>query len=91
MLPFSIMTGVVLGADEGDLRDRARRLEERSGFANLVDEPPSGWIVGTIEAAAEELRALAQAGVDRVMCQQLLHDDLEAVALLGEQLAPAVA
>jgi F420-dependent oxidoreductase-like protein len=91
MLPFSIMTGVVLGADEGDLRDRARRLEERSGFANLVNEPPSGWIVGTIEAAAEQLRALAQAGVDRVMCQQLLHDDLEAVALLGEQLAPAVA
>jgi hypothetical protein len=29
--------------------------------------------------------------VDRVMCQQLLHDDLDAVALLGERLAPAVA
>jgi hypothetical protein len=25
------------------------------------------------------------------MCQQLLHDDLDAVALLGERLAPAVA
>jgi F420-dependent oxidoreductase-like protein len=91
MLPFSIMTGVVVGADQADLRARARRLEERSGFANLVDEPPSGWIVGTVEAAAEQLRALAQAGVDRVMCQQLLHDDLDAVALLGEELGPAVA
>jgi F420-dependent oxidoreductase-like protein len=91
MLPFSVMTGVVLGADEAELRDRAARLEERSGFARLVEEPPSGWIVGTIEAAAEQLGALAAAGVDRVMCQHLLHDDLDAVALIGEQLAPAVA
>jgi alkanesulfonate monooxygenase SsuD/methylene tetrahydromethanopterin reductase-like flavin-dependent oxidoreductase (luciferase family) len=91
MLPFSVMTGVLVGADENDLRDRAARLQERSGFANLVDEPPSGWIVGTVEAAAEQLSALAAAGVDRVMCQQLLHDDLDAVALLGDQLVPAVA
>jgi len=91
ILPFSIMTGVVVGADEAELRDRARRLEERSGFAHLVDEPPSGWIVGTVEAAAEQLRALGRVGVNRVMCQQLLHDDLDAVALLGDQLAPAVA
>ena len=90
MLPFSIMTGVVVGADDADLRDRASRLEERSGFGHLVDEPPSGWIVGTVEAAAEQLRSLGAAGVDRVMCQQLRHDDLDAVALLGEQLAPAV-
>jgi F420-dependent oxidoreductase-like protein len=84
MLPFSVMTGVVLGADAPDLRDRAARLEERSGFAHLVDEPPSGWIVGTVEAAAEQLSALAAAGVDRVMCQHLLHDDLEVVELIGQ-------
>jgi alkanesulfonate monooxygenase SsuD/methylene tetrahydromethanopterin reductase-like flavin-dependent oxidoreductase (luciferase family) len=91
MLPFSVMTGVVIGADETDLRDRAARLEQRSGFQNLVDAPPGGWIVATVDGAAEQLQTLADAGVDRVMCQQLLHDDLEAVALLGEQLAPAVA
>jgi F420-dependent oxidoreductase-like protein len=91
MLPFSIMTGVIIGADASDLRDRAARLEQRGGFQNLIDEPPGGWIVATVDAAAEQLQALAEAGVDRVMCQQLLHDDLEAVALLGEQLAPAVA
>jgi F420-dependent oxidoreductase-like protein len=91
MLPFSVMTGVVIGADETDLRDRAARLEERSGFENLVSAPPGGWIVATVDDAAEQLRTLAAAGVDRVMCQQLLHDDLDAVALLGERLAPAVA
>ncbi len=93
MLPFSVMTGVVIGADENELRDRAGRLAPRIGTTaqQLLAEPPSGWIVGTLEAAAEQLRALAEAGVDRVMCQHLLHDDLDAVALIGEQLAPAVA
>jgi F420-dependent oxidoreductase-like protein len=91
MLPFSVMTGVILGTDERDLRARARRLEERSGYENLVDDPPPSWIVATVEAAAERLQEMARAGVDRVFCQQLLHDDLDHVALLGEQLAPAVA
>lgn len=91
MLPFSVMTGVVVGADEAELRERAGRLEKRSGFQRLVDDPPPGWIVGTLEAAAEQLHALAEAGVTRVMCQHLLHDDLDAVALIGDQLAPAVA
>jgi F420-dependent oxidoreductase-like protein len=91
MLPFSVMTGVVIGADDSDLRDRAARLEQRSGLQNLVDAPPGGWIVATVEDAAEQLRTLAEAGVDRVMCQQLLHDDLDAVALLGERVSPAVA
>lgn len=91
MLPFSVMIGVVIGTDDSDLRDRAARLEQRSGLQNLVGAPPGGWIVATVEDAAEQLRALAEAGVDRVMCQQLLHDDLEAVALLGERVSPAVA
>src|SRR5450755_2958803 len=43
MLPFSVMTGVVIGADDSDLRDRAARLEQRSGLQNLVDAPPGGW------------------------------------------------
>jgi F420-dependent oxidoreductase-like protein len=91
MLPVSIMTGVIIGADTSDLRDRAARLEERGGFHDVIDAPPAGWIVATVDDAAEQLQMLAEAGVDRVMCQQLLHDDLDAVALLGEQLAPAVA
>ena len=56
MLPFSVMTGVLVGTDERDLRARAGRLEERSGYENLVDEPPPSWIVATVEAATERLR-----------------------------------
>jgi alkanesulfonate monooxygenase SsuD/methylene tetrahydromethanopterin reductase-like flavin-dependent oxidoreductase (luciferase family) len=87
------MTGVVVGADEAELRGRVDRLAARTGFdaSSLLHDPPAGWIVGTVERCAEALRALGDAGVSRVMCQHLLHDDLDAVALIGERLAPAVA
>ena len=39
----------------------------------------------------EQLAAFAQAGVQRVMLQHLVHEDLEAVALIGERIIPAVA
>jgi len=91
-LPFSIMTGVVVGADEAELRDRARRLGEKIGSDGdgIVDQPPEGWIVGTLDQATEQLAALRDAGVSRVLCQHLLHDDLDAVALIGERLAPGL-
>jgi F420-dependent oxidoreductase-like protein len=93
MLPFSIMTGVLVATSEDELRRRAGRLGEKMGAdpVGLVKHPPPGWIVGTIESATEQLLALREAGVARVMCQQLLHDDLEHVALLGEELAPQLA
>lgn len=94
-VPFSIMTALITGSDEADLRDRARRQLERVGSDRDVDEllrdPPHGWIVGNIEQVVEQLNVLREAGVSRVMCQQLLHGDLEAVALLGQELAPRVA
>ncbi len=90
-LPFSIMTGFVVGADEAELHDRATRLGERIGSTAdaLINDPPEAWIVGTTERAAEQLAALRDAGVDRVMCQNLLHDDLDVLALIAE-LAPGV-
>jgi F420-dependent oxidoreductase-like protein len=89
-LPFSIMTSVVLGADSSDLDARLRRLAEKIGANpdSLAASPPEAWIVGTIDEAAEQLSRRRDAGVSRVMCQQLLHDDLDAVALLGVELAP---
>jgi alkanesulfonate monooxygenase SsuD/methylene tetrahydromethanopterin reductase-like flavin-dependent oxidoreductase (luciferase family) len=93
-MPISIMTGVVVGADEAELRERAARLAQRGSAGDpdrLLSDPPPGWIVGTLDAAAEQLGALREAGVARVMCQHLLHDDLDAIALIAGQLAPHVA
>jgi F420-dependent oxidoreductase-like protein len=91
-IPFSVMTGVIVGADSADLRDRVGRVSNLRGddADALLADPPDGWIVGALEDAAEQLGALRQAGVSRVMCQYLVHDDLDGVALLGE-LAPRVA
>jgi alkanesulfonate monooxygenase SsuD/methylene tetrahydromethanopterin reductase-like flavin-dependent oxidoreductase (luciferase family) len=47
--------------------------------------------VGTIPQAAERLKQLEEIGYERVMLQHLAHDDLETVALIGRELAPAVA
>jgi F420-dependent oxidoreductase-like protein len=90
---FSVMTSVLVGADRADLRSRAQRVGDRIGADGdaLLREPPAGWIVGLIPEAAEQLRALSAAGVARVMCQQLVHEDLDAVELLGNQVAPHIA
>ncbi len=92
-MPFSVMTGVLVASSKAELRARAQRLGEKMGAdgAGLIADPPAGWIVGTVEAAAEQLLALREAGVSRVMCQQLVHEDIEHVAVLGQELAPLVA
>jgi F420-dependent oxidoreductase-like protein len=92
-IPFSIMTGYVVGATEPEYEDRMRARAEKMGTdpAPLLADPPESWITGTLDQASEQLAALSDAGVSRVMCQHYVHEDLEAVALLGSELAPRVA
>ena len=92
-IPFSIMTTVVVAADERDLRERVERLAAKTGADadELLREPPASWVLGTLDRATEQMRALRDVGVARVMCQHLVHEDLEELALLGEELAPRVA
>ena len=91
---FSLMTGCVVGADGGDLARRARMLMERQGQTGDADAwiagLPQTVVSGTIEQAAEQLRAYESAGVGRVMMQMQAHDDVEMVHVLG-QVAPLVA
>ncbi len=91
-VPFSIMTCVLLGADEAQLMERVGRLASKLGMETdtLRSTPPPAWLIGTIDEVADRLIQIRDAGVSRVMCQHLLHNDLEAVAQIGEQLAPLV-
>lgn len=92
-IPFSVMTGFVVGRDRAELQQRVTRLSERIGAradAFLTDRS-SSWVVGTVDEAVEQLGTLRDAGVSRVMCQNLLHDDLDVVALIGSELAPQLA
>jgi F420-dependent oxidoreductase-like protein len=89
-IPFSVMTGVLIGRDHDELRDRAGRLAAVRGGDpdDFLANPPPAWIIGTLEQATEQLTGLRDAGVQRVMCQHLLHEDLDAVGLLGREIAP---
>ena len=90
---FSVMTVIVSGHDNEEVRDRAHALAEKMGQDpdQLLAEPPSGWLIGTTDVVIERLAALRDAGVDRIVCQQFVHTDLDHVALIGDVLAPPVA
>jgi F420-dependent oxidoreductase-like protein len=90
VIPFSIMTGVVVGADRAELEARVRRLCAKQGSdpQAFLERPPAGWVVGTREEAVAQFTALREEGVSRVMCQHLVHEDLDAVELLGKEIAP---
>lgn len=94
-LPLSMMTGWLVGADREELLDRATRLarwkgEGADGEAFLAAMRES-VIRGTVPEALDQLAALAEAGLTRVMAQHLLHRDLDAVELLGREVIPALA
>jgi F420-dependent oxidoreductase-like protein len=92
---FSMMTGFLVGADRAEARERMRRVLARSGRDEDPEEAlqarANHWVVGSVEQAAEKLRALEEAGLDGVMLQHQDHTDLEAVELIGRKLVPALA
>jgi F420-dependent oxidoreductase-like protein len=92
---FSLMTGLVVGETDADARDRARRLHERQERDRPFDEwlhhYAKASLVGSVDEVGERLLAIREVGVDRVMLQHLLHEDLEPVRLIGRELAGGVA
>ncbi len=54
----------------------------------ILKDPPIPWIAGTVDEVVEQLLAFDDAGVERIMFQHLVHDDLEMVDLLGAEVAP---
>lgn len=94
-IPLSLMTGCAIGRDEAEARGRIERRLERAGQEldpDAYKEQRGGSaILGTLDEAAERLRAYERAGVERVMLQHFDHRDLEMVELIGRELAPAVA
>lgn len=91
-LPLSVMTGWIVAESREQLVERAGRLARWRGEGDdgeaFLAGLPDAWITGTVEEAVERLRALAEAGCARVMAQQLLHRDLEAIATIGRSVIP---
>jgi len=84
---FSLMTGLVVGDSRTEALDRARLLYERQGrehgFEEWLHHYSKASLVGSVDEVAERLREIEAVGVERVMLQHLLHEDLEPVRLIG--------
>jgi F420-dependent oxidoreductase-like protein len=87
-LRFSLMTRCVVGHDRDDLIRTLRRTGEDD--PDDVSRSNPGWIVGTVDEVVSRLRDLEDAGVERVMLQNLVHEDLDMVGLVGDEVAPQV-
>jgi F420-dependent oxidoreductase-like protein len=91
-LPLSLMTGTVIGADPAGLERHASRLMERRSEtgdpAAFLEGLGPKRIVGTPDRVLARLAEYAEAGVERVMMQHIVHDDLETIALIGSEVIP---
>jgi F420-dependent oxidoreductase-like protein len=91
-LRWSLMTAVVVGQDDTEVARRGRALMDRLGqdgdVRPFLEQRADRWVVGTVEQARDRLGTLADLGLDRVMLQHLVHEDLELVELVGEELLP---
>jgi alkanesulfonate monooxygenase SsuD/methylene tetrahydromethanopterin reductase-like flavin-dependent oxidoreductase (luciferase family) len=92
-LRYSLMAPCVIGEDEAAVRESARRIGERFSRdpEEVLERYGERGPVGTVDRVVERLREIEEIGYERVMLQHLVHTDLETVALIGRELAPAVA
>jgi F420-dependent oxidoreductase-like protein len=93
-LGFSVMTACFVGADRSEVLERIGSfLAIRGGDVQaeeMLEQRRASWLAGTVEEVAERIRELEGVGVTRVFLQHLNHADDEMVALVGEQLLPAL-
>ena len=92
-LRYSLMAPCIIGRNEQEVSESAQRIGARFGRSpkDVLERNRKHGPVGTIEQAVGRLRQIEEIGYERVMLQHLAHDDLDTVALIGRELAPAVA
>jgi alkanesulfonate monooxygenase SsuD/methylene tetrahydromethanopterin reductase-like flavin-dependent oxidoreductase (luciferase family) len=92
-LRYSLMAPLVVGRDEREVQASARRIGSRFGREpeEVLERYGEFGPVGTVEQVVERLKQIEEIGYERVMLQHLAHQDLDTVALIGRELAPAVA
>jgi F420-dependent oxidoreductase-like protein len=90
----SLLTKAIIGNDEGEVRRRTEALmawTNQTGDAGAyLDDLRATHVAGTAEQVVERLAEYAGAGIRRILMHQLVHDDLDAVELIGREVVPAV-
>jgi alkanesulfonate monooxygenase SsuD/methylene tetrahydromethanopterin reductase-like flavin-dependent oxidoreductase (luciferase family) len=92
-LRYSLMAPCVVGRDEREVLESARRVGARFGREpqDVLDRYGQFGPVGVVAQVVERLKQIEELGYERVMLQHLAHQDLDTVALIGRELAPALA
>jgi alkanesulfonate monooxygenase SsuD/methylene tetrahydromethanopterin reductase-like flavin-dependent oxidoreductase (luciferase family) len=92
-LRYSLMAPIVVGRDDREVQQSARRIGERFGRdpKTVLERYANSGPVGTVQQVIEKLKEIEQLGFERVMLQHLAHRDLDTVAVIGRELQPAVA
>jgi len=75
----SMMTGCVFGKDDATLKQKIREYRR-----TLEELQQRGTVAGSLSAVKEQLAALEESGVQRVMLQWLSLDDLESLEVLAK-------
>ena len=91
-LRYSLMAPCVLGRDQREVHESARRIGARFGrdSKEVLERYAERGPVGTPEQAIERLKEIEALGYERVMLQHLEHRDLDTVAVIGRELVPAL-
>jgi F420-dependent oxidoreductase-like protein len=91
-LRYSLMAPCVVGRNERELQESARRVGARFGRdpQEVLERYGERGPVGTVEQVIERLKEIEEVGFERVMLQHLAHENLDTVALIGRELVPAV-
>ena len=90
----TMMKGIYCGRDAAEYEARLRGVRLQAGNATLpldalLDKQRQGKaIVGTPAEVVEQLRAYEAAGVDEIMAQFLLVDDLDGIRVLADEVLP---
>jgi len=97
LIQRSMMLGHVIGRDEREVQRRATELQAvNPGLRDLpVAEVLSrlrerGWLVGTPAEVVEQVQARGAQGVERIMMQTFLMDDVEQLELIASEVIPQV-
>lgn len=93
----SMMIGHIVGRDDAEVRQRAAAVQEViPGLRELdidgvlAQQRERGWLVGTPAAVVEQIRERESQGIERIMMQTFLMDDVEQLELIASEVIPHV-
>lgn len=93
----SMMIGHIVGTDANEVKQRAAALQEMipgmrdADVGELVTrQRERGWLVGTPAEIVEQIQARGAQGIQRIMMQTFLMDDVEQLELIASEVIPHV-